>query len=257
MRHYAPREKMCVPARRLLLCLRLLQRRPARLPLGQPLPLRRPRPVKQISHLSRRQLWIGVLAGTALGAGIGAAVFSARRPTAPPAPPPWVLSAPVIVPPPPADVLAAQSQAVAGGAPALAALEQRMRAYRAQWRGMPPEVARKHAAADRFIDDGKAFEAARALASIVETAPTDSPGGLADTRRILLQDAYFRLCRLALEAGQAIVSSVQTYQALALGEADDVFATNLRLVRAAASDRTGDTAQAKADRQRLRARFSD
>jgi hypothetical protein len=213
--------------------------------------------VKQISHLSRRRLWLGVLAGTALAVGIGAAVFFARRPTVPPAPRSWALSAPVIVPPPPADVLAAQSEAVAGDAAALATLEQRMRAYRAQWRGMPPEIAQKHAAADRFIDDGKAYEAARALASIVETAPTVSPGGLADTRRILLQDAYFRLCRLALEAGQAIVSSVQTHQALALGDADDVFAANLRVVRAAASDRTGEEAQAKTDRERLRARFND
>jgi hypothetical protein len=213
--------------------------------------------VKQIKHLSRRKLWFAVITGTALAAGIGAAFFFARRPTVPPAPRPWALSAPVIVPPPPADILAAQSEAVAGDAAALARLEQRMRAYRAQWRGMPPEVAGKHAAADRFMDDGKAYEAARALASIVETAPTNSPAGLADTRRILLQDAYFRLCRLALEAGQAIVSSVQTHQALALGEADDVFAANLRLVRAAASDRTGEAAQANTDRERLRTRLSD
>ena len=87
--------------------------------------------------------------------------------------------------------------------------------------------------------------------------PAATSGALADTRRILLQDAYFRLCRLALEAGQAIVSSVQTHQALALGDADDLFTANLRLVRAAASDRTGEEAQAKTDRERLRARFND
>jgi hypothetical protein len=215
--------------------------------------------VKQIRHLSRRQLWIGALAGTALAVGIGAAVFFALRPDAPPAAPapqPWALAAPVVVPPPPADVLAAQSDAVAGDAAALARLEQHMRAYRAQWTALPPEVARRHDAANRLMDEGKAFEAARALKSIVETAPTATSGALADTRRILLQDAYFRLCRLALEAGQAIVSSVQTQQALALGDTDDLFTANLLLVRAAASDRTGEAAQAEGDRERLRARLT-
>jgi hypothetical protein len=215
--------------------------------------------VKPISRLSRRQLWIGVLAGTALAVGIGAAVllaFLPSAPTAPPAPPPWALSAPVVVPPPPADVLTAQADAVAGDAAALARLEQHMRAYRAQWAPLPPEVARRHNAANRLMDEGKAFEAARALAAIVETAPAATSGALADTRRILLQDAYFRLCRLALEAGQAIVSSVQTHQALALGDTDDLFTANLLLVRAAASDRTGEAAQAQADRDRLRARLT-
>ena len=50
---------------------------------------------------------------------------------------------------------------------------------------------------------------------------------------------------------------MQTHQALALGEStDDLFVINLLLVRAAASDRTGDTAQAQADRTRLRALLS-
>jgi hypothetical protein len=205
----------------------------------------------------RRRILIGALAGVVLALGIVAAVFFALQPSgpppAPPPPPPWVLSSPVVVPPAPAELRAAQTAAIDGDADALAALEQRMRAFRSQWSGMPAAVAQKHATADRLMDQGQAVEAARSIASIVETAPAKQDGALADTRRILIQDAYFRLCRLALSAGQAIVTSVQTHQALALGEPDDVFVTNLLLVRAAASDRTGETAQAQGDRERLRA----
>ena len=104
------------------------------------------------------------------------------------------------------------------------------------------------------MDQGQAVEAARALASIVEKSPAAASGPLADTRRILLQDAYFRLCRLALSEGQAIVAALQTHHALALGEStSDLFVFNLLLVRAAASERAGDTAIAQADRDRLRA----
>jgi hypothetical protein len=200
---------------------------------------------------------IAVLAGAALALGIGAAVlFALQRPSGPPPPPaPWALSAPVVVPPAPAELLAAQTAAIDGDPAALAALEQQMRRHRSSWQGMPPLVARKHAAADRLMDQGQDVEAARAIASIVETAPAAS-GALADSRRILIQDAYFRLCRLALSAGQAIVTSVQTHQALALGEPDDPFVTNLLLVRAAASDRTGESAQSQGDRTRLRALLS-
>ena len=185
-------------------------------------------------------------------------MFFALRPKAPPTPQPWALSEPLVVPPPPADLLATQSQAQAqtvdGEVAALAVLEQDMRAYRAQWRGMPAFVAQKHAAADRLMDQGQAVEAARALASIVETSPTTPSGPLADSRRILLQDAYFRLCRLALSEGQAIVAALQTHHALALGEStNDPFVVNLLLVRAVASERAGDTGIAQADRDRLRA----
>jgi hypothetical protein len=201
----------------------------------------------------RRRYLIAALAGVALALGIGAAVFFALRPSGPPpAPAPWVLSAPVVVPPAPAELRAAQTAAIDGDPAALAALEQEMRRHRSRWQGLPPAVAQKHATADRLMDQGQAVEAARAIASIVETAPAAS-GALADSRRILIQDAYFRLCRLALSAGQAIVTSVQTHQALAMGEPDDPFVTNLLLVRAAASDRTGESAQAQNDRTRLRA----
>jgi hypothetical protein len=208
----------------------------------------------------RRRILIGALAGVALAVGVGAAVFFALRPSgpppAPPPPPPWVLSVPIVVPPAPAELRAAQTAAIDGDADALAALEQQMRAFRSQWSGMPAAVAQKHATADRLMDQGQAVEAARPIASIVETAPAKNEGPLADTRRILIQDAYFRLCRLALSAGQAIVTSVQTHQALALGEPDDPFVINLLLVRAAASDRTGETAQAENDRSRLRSLLS-
>ena len=200
----------------------------------------------------RRRYLIAALAGVALALGIGAAVFFALRPSGPPpAPPPWALSAPVVVPPASSELRAAQSAAIEGDPTALATLEQEMRRHRSRWQGMPPLVAGKHAAADRLMDQGKDVEAARAIASIVETAPAAS-GALADSRRILIQDAYFRLCRLALGAGQAIVTSVQTHHALALGEPDDPFVVNLLLVRAAASDRTGESAQAQNDRTRLR-----
>jgi hypothetical protein len=214
--------------------------------------------VNETQH-PRRTIWLAIVAGAIAAIGGGAALVIALRsgsPSRPPPPTPWTLTAPVLVPAPPADLLAAQSAALAGDATALAALEQTMRGYRSGLRGLPAEVAAKHASADRFMDAGQAYEAARAVASIVESAPAVT-GALADSRRILIQDAYFRLCRLALSAGQAIVTSVQTHQALALGEPDnDPFVVNLLLVRAAASDRTGEAAQATADRARVQALLS-
>lgn len=205
----------------------------------------------------RRRYLIALLAGAALALGIGAAVLLARRPPAPPAAPaPWALTAPISVPPASAELQAAQAAAIDGDPAALAALEQEMRRHRSRWQGMPALVASKHAAADRLMDQGLAVEAAREIASIVETAPAAKDGALADSRRMLIQDAYFRLCRLALSAGQAIVTSVQTHQALALGEPGDLFVTNLLLVRAAASDKTGEAAQAQGDRARLQALLS-
>ena len=201
----------------------------------------------------RRRL---LLLASAVGAvGVLVATLLTQFGTHPPAsvapPAPWALQALGSLPPPPPAVVQAQADAAQGQPGALARLDQAMRPYRLAMQP-PAAVAAKHAQADALIDNGEAVEAGRALASIIETAPTAPPGQAAESRRILLQDAYFRLCRLALEAGQPVVATLQIDNALALGAADDLFVANLLVLRAAAHTRLGNTPLATNDYDRAR-----
>jgi hypothetical protein len=194
------------------------------------------------------------LAALAAGLGIAATLVLVKKPSRPAAAPaaqPWSLQVMATLPPPSAPLLEAQARAAGGETAALAQVDEHMRAYRLGMKGVPATVVARHAEADRLIDAGQAVEAGRVLASIIETAPTAAPGTTAaEHRRILIQDAYFRLCRLAYEAGQPVVTALQVDNALALGDPDDLFVTNLLALRSAAHTLLGNGPLAAADRER-------
>jgi hypothetical protein len=108
-------------------------------------------------------------------------------------------------------------------------------------------VASRNQEADRLIDGGDVAGARRVLADIVAGAP--GPEAAGETRRMLLQDTYFRLARLALD-GRAPAEAVgQAEQGLALG-GGDLFVANLLVARGAAHEALGETAAALADYDR-------
>jgi hypothetical protein len=71
-----------------------------------------------------------------------------------------------------------------------------------------------------------------------------------DTRHAVLQDAYFRLARLALEDHDPAQAARYTNAGLAMGGANDLFVANLLVARGAAHEALGETAAALADYQR-------
>jgi predicted negative regulator of RcsB-dependent stress response len=119
-------------------------------------------------------------------------------------------------------------------------------------------VAARHAEADRLLDAGDRAAARRVLASIVSEAPEEAPGehaapGLprrAEARRVLLQDTYFRLARLALDQGQPARAIDEAGRGLALGGGGDLFTANLLVVRGAARAAAGETRVAMEDYHR-------
>jgi tetratricopeptide (TPR) repeat protein len=114
------------------------------------------------------------------------------------------------------------------------------------------EVAEAHARADALMKPGRPpvalDEARRTLEAIVAGAQVDGAGG--DTRRVLLQDTYFRLAQLELSAGENQAATARADQGLALGGGDDLFVANLLVVRAAAREALGQTRPAAADYER-------
>src|SRR6185295_1768755 len=92
-------------------------------------------------------------------------------------------------------------------------------------------------------------EAQRLLAAIVESQP--APGIYPDTGRMVLQDAYFRLARLALAGHQPVAAAAHARRGLALGGGyDDLFVANLLVARGAAHEALGETREALADYDR-------
>jgi tetratricopeptide (TPR) repeat protein len=108
------------------------------------------------------------------------------------------------------------------------------------------EAARGHAAADHLIDRGDRPAARATLERLVASAP----GGSAETRRVLLQDTYFRLARLALDARDPAQAARDADAGLALGGTEDLFVANLLVVRGAAQEALGQNAAALATYQR-------
>jgi hypothetical protein len=211
----------------------------------------------------RRWLWIALpLVAVAI------AVLAGRLLPGDPAPAPTTLPPllPLVLEPlvplaPHAALLATQAAAIPGQPEALARLEQEMRGYRRALRppdnsAVPPDrrwlvVARdNHGKVDALLDQGQAVDAARLVAEIVERAPPPDPPAAKATRRILIQDAYFRIALMALEAGHTLVAGLQAEQGVAQGEAEDLFTANLLIVRAVAHDRLGEEQLASAARQR-------
>jgi hypothetical protein len=109
----------------------------------------------------------------------------------------------------------------------------------------PAAAARHHAEADRLIDAGDRAAARAVLEELVATAPA---GG--DTRRVVLQDTYFRLARLALEAHDPARAARDADAGLALGGGSDLFVANLLVVRGAAHEALKEDAAALAAYQR-------
>jgi tetratricopeptide (TPR) repeat protein len=110
------------------------------------------------------------------------------------------------------------------------------------------QVADRNAEADRLLDRGDRDAAARVLGSVAD----DVPPKVADPHlvRALLQDARFRLARLALEAKDVGAAVRQAEAGLALGESDDLFTANLLVARGAAREARGETQAALEDYQR-------
>jgi tetratricopeptide (TPR) repeat protein len=115
-------------------------------------------------------------------------------------------------------------------------------------------VARRNAEADGLIDRGDPAGARRVLASLLDAAPGLERRGDGDAqqdiRRVLLQDTYFRLARLELDARAPTAAAGHAGQGLALGGRDDLFVANLLVVRGAAREALGETAAALADYDR-------
>jgi tetratricopeptide (TPR) repeat protein len=108
------------------------------------------------------------------------------------------------------------------------------------------QVAHRHAQADGLIDHGDRAGAQAVLQRIVDEAPAQG----AETRRVLLQDTYFRLARLALDAHDPARAARAADAGLALGGGDDLFVANLLVVRGAAHEALGEAAAALGTYQR-------
>jgi len=108
-------------------------------------------------------------------------------------------------------------------------------------------AARHHAMADRLIDAGNRAGARAELEAIITTAPH---AGSEEDSRMVLQDAYFRLARLALDDHDPARAARDADAGLALGGRDDLFAANLLVVRGAAHEALGEAAAAMSVYQR-------
>lgn len=99
------------------------------------------------------------------------------------------------------------------------------------------EAERRHALADQRLEAGDPTTARDALRGIVDArVPADLP---ADDRRGVLQDTYFRLARLDLDARDPRAALADADRGLALGRATDLFVANLLVVRGAAHEALG------------------
>jgi hypothetical protein len=110
------------------------------------------------------------------------------------------------------------------------------------------ETAERHRAADRLLDDGAAGDARKLLRAVVEAAPPHE--SLTEARRLALQDTYFRLARLELEAKDARQAAADADAGLAYGTEAHLFVANLLVVRGAAREALEDPRGAADDYHR-------
>jgi hypothetical protein len=102
------------------------------------------------------------------------------------------------------------------------------------------EVTRRHALADERLEAGDGPAARDALSGIVDGRVPDDVAG-AD-RRGVLQDTYFRLARIDLDARDPRAALADSDRGLALGRGSDrgeLFVANLLVVRGAAHEALG------------------
>jgi len=107
------------------------------------------------------------------------------------------------------------------------------------------EASSRHALADKQLASGDVPAARDTLLSIVHgRAPADISE---DDRRVVLQDAYFRLAKLDLDGGDPRGALANADHGLGVGRADDLFVANLLVVRGAAHETLGDSPAAVED----------
>jgi hypothetical protein len=106
-------------------------------------------------------------------------------------------------------------------------------------------ATRTHEASDQALLRGDRSAARRVLAELVNQAPPSQVAN--DDRRVVLQDACFRLAELELDAQAPRAALGWIEHGLALGRPADVFVANLLVARAQAHERLGDDATATAD----------
>ncbi len=107
------------------------------------------------------------------------------------------------------------------------------------------EAARRHARADERLAAGDR-PAARAelLAVVGASVPADVPEQ--DSRGVL-QDTYFRLAKMDLDARDPRAAVADADLGLSYGKPNDLFVANLLIVRGAAREALGDGAAAATD----------
>lgn len=109
-------------------------------------------------------------------------------------------------------------------------------------------AAADSAAAEQALDRGDAEAARRHLRALVNRAV---PSDVAERdARVVRQDAYDRLARLALAAGDVAQARRQVEAGLALGEGDDVFTANLLTTRGRVHEAAGRDLEAARDYHR-------
>jgi hypothetical protein len=109
-------------------------------------------------------------------------------------------------------------------------------------------AAAAHRRADRLLAAGDPAGARAALRALVDDA---SPEGRAfEAHRLALQDTYFRLARLSLDANDPRQALADADAGLAYGAAPHVFVANLFVARGAAREATGDPRGAAEDYHR-------
>jgi len=119
-----------------------------------------------------------------------------------------------------------------------------------RWEGVADEpwvaeAGRRHALADERLEVGDRPGAREALRGILEARPpADLP---ADDRRRVLQDTYFRLARIDLDARDPNAALADAEAGLALGRPSDLFVANLLIVRGATNEAMGNAPLAAVD----------
>jgi hypothetical protein len=110
------------------------------------------------------------------------------------------------------------------------------------------EAAVEHQRADVLIEAGDTAGARLALRTVVESGA--AAGAATEGERFAMQDTYFRLARLAMDAREPKEALADAQAGLAYGEAPHLFVANLLVARAAAREATGDPRGAAEDYHR-------
>lgn len=115
-----------------------------------------------------------------------------------------------------------------------------------QAHGWAAHSARRHAEADHLLQTGRRSDAVGVLTALRDDLRQQEVAGQA-AGRMALQDVYYRLGGLALQAGTAAQALEYCDQGLAVGSSDDLFTANLLVVRGRAHELLGHRTAAAED----------